>query len=121
MRNSIFFLLDMQEALSRMIEVTKGITIIDFSQNWVLISAVRDQIMILGEAAKQVPPDICELYPDIPWSQLARTRDRLIHGYFKVDPNLLFMMATVRANILLPKITNIIIEMQKIIPDTNDD
>jgi hypothetical protein len=83
MRNSVFFLEDMREALSRMIEVTNGIQFSDFNQNWVLISAVCDQIMILGEAAKNVPPEISNLYPEIPWSQLAGTRDRLIHGYFK--------------------------------------
>lgn len=112
MRNPFFFLEDMREALSRMIEVTNGIQVFDFNQNWVVISAVRDQIMILGEAAKQVPREISEKYPEIPWSQLARTRDRFIHGYFKTDPQLLYVMATVRAKILLPVISQIIADHQ---------
>ncbi|WP_414675296.1 DUF86 domain-containing protein [Methanospirillum sp.] len=56
---------------------------------------------------------MCESYPEIPWSQLVRTRNRLIHGYFKVDSQLLFMMATVRVNIFHRQITNIILEIQK--------
>ncbi|HWQ66163.1 MAG TPA: HepT-like ribonuclease domain-containing protein [Methanospirillum sp.] len=82
MRHASFFLEDMKEALTRMIEATSDIGAHEFSQNWMLISAVRDQIMVLGEAAKQVPPDIRDQYPEIPWSQLARIRDQLIHGYF---------------------------------------
>lgn len=81
MRNIRYFLEDMREALSKMIEVTQGLQIDEFSGNWVTISAVRDQIMILGEAAKQIPPDIAEQYSNVPWSQLAKTRDKLIHGY----------------------------------------
>lgn len=112
MRDSCFFLRDMQEALNRMIEVTTDCVESEFSQNWILISAVRDQIMILGEAAKQIQPEICEQYPEIPWSQLARTRDRLIHGYFKTDTRLLFNMATVRARSLLPIVVQICSDIQ---------
>lgn len=104
MRNTSFFLDDMREALIRMLEVTSDLEESEFTNNWILISAVRDQLMILGEAAKHIPPEIIEEYPDIPWSQLARTRDRLIHGYFRIDPHLLFIMAKVRAKILLPLI-----------------
>lgn len=74
----------MREALSKMIEVTRGLQIEDFSSNWITISAVRDQVMILGEAAKHESPDITEQYPLVPWSQLAKTRDKLIHGYLKL-------------------------------------
>ena len=121
MRNPVFTLLDMQEALTRMIEVTNGIDLPTFSQEWILISVVRDQLMILGEAAKLVPPEICESHPDIPWSQLARTRDRLIHGYFKTDPQLLFVMATVRARALLPMLRIIVSEVQENSSCMNED
>jgi Uncharacterized conserved protein len=112
MRNIRYFLEDMREALSKMIEITRGLQIDEFSGNWVTISAVRDQVMILGEAAKHVPPHITEQYPIVPWSQLAKTRDKLIHGYFKTDPGLLYHMATVRAEKLLPIINNIIVDNQ---------
>lgn len=97
----------MKESLMRMTEVTENVNFAEFSNNWVLISAVRDQVMILGGAAKSIPEDVRIRYPVVPWSLLARTRDRLIHGYFKTDPRLLYSMATIRARELLPEVTMI--------------
>lgn len=91
-----------------MLEITENKEYKEFSDSWVMMSAVRDQIMVLGEAAKQIPPDICEEYPEVPWNNLAKTRDKLIHGYFRTDPHLLYMMASVRAKNLLPIITHIL-------------
>ncbi|WP_242492510.1 HepT-like ribonuclease domain-containing protein [Methanolobus psychrotolerans] len=40
---------------------------------------------IIGEAAKNVPEDIRLKYPAVPWKDLAGIRDKLIHAYFGVD------------------------------------
>jgi uncharacterized protein with HEPN domain len=42
-------------------------------------------IEILGEAAKGVPISFRGMYPEVPWQSIAGMRDRLIHGYFAVD------------------------------------
>jgi uncharacterized protein with HEPN domain len=47
-------------------------------------AAVRS-LEIIGEAAKNVPADFRLQHPGIPWSDMAAMRDRLIHGYFGVD------------------------------------
>lgn len=47
-------------------------------------SAVVRQLEIIGEAAKRLSEEVKASTPDIPWREIAATRDRLIHGYFTV-------------------------------------
>ena len=42
-------------------------------------------IEIIGEAAKGVPKSFRDKYPEVPWQSISGMRDRLIHGYFAVD------------------------------------
>ena len=47
-------------------------------------------IEIIGEAAKHVPDDFRSQHPNIEWRAMAGMRDRLIHGYFGVDYELVW-------------------------------
>jgi len=42
-------------------------------------------LTIIGEAAKNVSPQLQKKYPDIPWKSAAGMRDKLMHHYFGVD------------------------------------
>ena len=47
--------------------------------------AVRRAIEVIGEAAKNVPDRIKKESPEIPWREMAALRNRIIHGYFRID------------------------------------
>lgn len=42
-------------------------------------------IEIIGEASKQLSTEIRDRYPQIEWRAVFGMRDRLIHGYFSID------------------------------------
>jgi uncharacterized protein with HEPN domain len=44
----------------------------------------------MGEASKNIPDEIRDQYPRIPWREMAGMRDRLIHSYFGVDYGLIW-------------------------------
>ena len=64
----------------------------DLDENDVLALALTHLLEMLGEAAKGVSPQTKERHPGLPWSQMAATRDRLIHGYFSVDLDIVWQI-----------------------------
>ena len=51
----------------------------------VLQRACVRSVEVIGEAVKNIPPELREKHPDVEWRKMAATRDRLIHGYFSID------------------------------------
>jgi uncharacterized protein with HEPN domain len=47
-----------------------------------VFDAVRVRLIEIGEAVKALPEDLLASEPDLPWAQIAGTRDRLAHRYF---------------------------------------
>lgn len=82
----------MLDAAKRAIEFMQGRAKSDLESDEQLSLAVVRLLEILGEAAKNVSEDLRKDYPDIPWRQIAGTRDRLIHGYFDVDLDIVWQI-----------------------------
>ncbi|WP_370567800.1 DUF86 domain-containing protein [Limnothrix sp. FACHB-406] len=48
----------------------------------------------MGEATKQISSELRDQQSSIPWSQMAGMRDKLIHHYFGVDLETVWLTAT---------------------------
>lgn len=46
--------------------------------------AVVNCLMVIGEATKKLPDALRQQHPAIPWREMARMRDRLIHDYSRI-------------------------------------
>lgn len=55
-----------------------------FEADVILRHAAKSIIADIGEAAKNLD-DLADQIPDVPWTQIARMRDRVSHQYFDVD------------------------------------
>lgn len=75
-----------EEALSFTDEISEK----DFSQNRMLILSVIKEIEIIGEAASKISEEIKLKYPEVPWKDIIGMRNRLIHGYFEVNIELVW-------------------------------
>jgi len=84
-RNARAYLQDMLEAIQRILAYVDGLDYEAFREDYKTQDAVLRNLEVLGEAAKRIPTEIIEQYPELPWQAMARTRDRLIHHYFGVN------------------------------------
>ncbi|MFH1777873.1 MAG: DUF86 domain-containing protein [Candidatus Omnitrophota bacterium] len=66
-------------------EFTKGITFDEFKQDKKTINAVLRSIEVMGEAVKNIPTQLKEKHPNVPWKKISGMRDKLIHEYLGVD------------------------------------
>lgn len=55
-----------------------------FEDDAILRHAAKSIIADIGEAAKNLD-DLANEIPGVPWTQIARMRDRVTHRYFDVD------------------------------------
>lgn len=49
----------------------------------------------IGEAAGRVPADLRKSNPQIPWSEIIGTRNRLVHGYDDINLDVLWRILSV--------------------------
>lgn len=104
------YLRDMLESAEKAAEFVSGMNFDDFKNDEKTIFAVVRALEIIGEAAKKIPKDLGDTYPEIPWREIAGTRDKLIHEYFGV--NILVVWRTVQDD--LP---TLVTQLQKIFND----
>ena len=69
---------------------TKDVSYEEFTENLEKVYAVVKAFENIGEAVKNLPKEITEQYPEIPWSEIAKMRDVLTHHYFGVDDKVLW-------------------------------
>ncbi|MFH1197633.1 MAG: HepT-like ribonuclease domain-containing protein [bacterium] len=80
----------MIDAAEEALSFVKGINKEIFSFRRELILSVIKDIEIIGEAASKISDQTKSNFTKIPWKDIIGMRNRLIHGYFEVDINLVW-------------------------------
>ncbi|MCX5633623.1 MAG: DUF86 domain-containing protein [Phycisphaerae bacterium] len=85
MQRNASLLLDMANASRQIVEFIDRMDFEQFSKDQKTQSAVIHQFLVIGEVSKLLSEDFKKANAEIPWSAMARMRDKLIHHYRGVD------------------------------------
>lgn len=98
----------MLDAAREVQDFVAGHTREDLDRDRLLVRGVTKSIEIIGEAASQVSPPFRAAHPEIPWRNATTMRNRLVHGYFDIDLDIVWSTAKVDIPTLVPLLETLI-------------
>lgn len=111
MRDYSLYIKDILESIGKIEEFVGDMTYDEFVADDKTSSAVIHKIEIIGEATKNVPKDIRTKYKHIPWGDMAKTRDKIIHFYFGVDYEIVWKVVKENLPVLKNQIEDVLKEL----------
>jgi uncharacterized protein with HEPN domain len=103
-RESDDYLQDILDAMEKAQQFVKNLSYEEFTKDDKTVFAVVRALEIIGEATKNIPDDNRKNNPDIPWKDMVGMRDILIHAYFGVDMETVWLTVTKRITEIKPLI-----------------
>lgn len=79
------YVLHIRDAILQINEYAKDKTYIDLDANPMFRDAIIRQVMIIGEASKNVPEELKTEYANIPRKKIVGSRDKMSHDYANIE------------------------------------
>ena len=94
MQRDILLVTEMIDAAEQAQQLTTGITVSQLETDRQRRDALMWNFTVLGEAAGQLSAEVKDRFPDVAWQQPTRLRNRIVHGYWSIDLEVLHTTAT---------------------------
>ena len=85
LKNDLVRLRHILDSAEEAIAFTSGRSREDLQNDRMLNLSLVRLLEIIGEAAREISQELCQTHPKTAWKEMAGMRDRLIHGYFDVN------------------------------------
>ena len=76
---------DILDSIGAIRRYTEGMTVDAFVADPKTVDAVLRHFIVIGEAARHVPPDLAARHPAVPWRQIRGLRNIAVHEYGRVN------------------------------------
>jgi len=111
-RDPLLYLDDIVDACRKIGQYLEGIGREEFDADSMRFDAVVRNLEVIGEAARQLPGEVREALPNHPWTNIVGMRNIIAHGYFGVDPDIVWSVATTHIAALQSDVTAFLAEDQ---------
>jgi len=82
----------------------------DLDSNRMLLLSLVKSVEILGEAANKISDEVRNKYPELPWREMVTMRNRLIHGYFDINIDIVWQTVVTELPPLIAALESILSE-----------
>lgn len=89
------FVEDILSAMDKISRYIKGFTFEMFEKDEMIIDAIVRNLEIIGEASRNIPEEVREKYPYIPWRRMIGLRNIVIHEYFGIDLDIIWQIISI--------------------------
>jgi uncharacterized protein with HEPN domain len=110
-RDDSVYLQHILDAIAKTETYLHGIDETAFNQNSLIQDGVIRQIEIIGEATKLLSDELRSKHAHVEWQDIAGMRDKLIHGYFGVDIDKVWLTAQNDLPVLKVEVQKILAEL----------
>ena len=93
MRREVLLIGEMIEAAEQARSLVAGTALAALDADRQRRDALLWNFTVLGEAAAQLDDNVKARFPDVEWAQPSRLRNRVIHGYWSIDLEILHTTA----------------------------
>lgn len=93
MRRDLLLLDEIAAASRRATDIASRHTAEELARSLDARDALLWNLTVVGEATGQLSTDLRAAHPEIPWSQPVRLRNRIVHGYWSVDLDVIHAVA----------------------------
>ena len=111
-RNITIYIKDIVQNMRDAEEFIQGIDYKRFEADKKTFNAVVRAIEVIGEAAKHVPESVRSKYPALPWKEMAGMRDKVIHFYFGINRELVWLVVKERIPSIRPLLEQILRDLE---------
>jgi uncharacterized protein with HEPN domain len=112
-RDYKLFLKDILDAINKIENFVGTMSFDEFMKDEKTKSAVVREIEVIGEATKNIPESIRIKSKDLPWKDMARMRDKIIHSYFGIYYETVWKVIKDRLPEIKPLISKLLKELEE--------
>lgn len=107
MRGYNLYIEDIKQSIIKIQNYTSNLSEDEFKSDMKTYDSVLHNLMIIGEAAGKLPEEIREKNSGINWSGIIGMRNIIAHGYFIIDPDIIWLTVKERLPELMTQIESL--------------